>query len=198
LVAHLTGGQGVAGSNPVSPTNRTGSDLRKRWVGASSSFAPEGAIPHLFRKYSRALTTTQSPSGRANSSRTWATSAAMAGLEMWNSPVIAWEEWPSWLEAVSASTRSEIRGRHRLAERVGRDSVESSVLADLPPAALDVVDLPPRAVACGEYRVVRVLSGCRVTAFEHYGGEVRKHDRSHAAVGISGWPCDRCPCQARS
>src|SRR3954447_20861212 len=52
LVAHLTGGQGVAGSNPVSPTNRTGSDLRKRWVGAGSAFEPEGTIPHLFPKYS--------------------------------------------------------------------------------------------------------------------------------------------------
>ena len=39
-----SGGQGVAGSNPVSPTHETGSDLRKRWVRAGSSREPEGAL----------------------------------------------------------------------------------------------------------------------------------------------------------
>ena len=35
LVAHLTGGQGVAGSNPVIPTNKYGPDLRF-WSGPFS------------------------------------------------------------------------------------------------------------------------------------------------------------------
>jgi hypothetical protein len=40
LVAHLTGGQGVAGSNPVSPTDMPRKDL----VGPAGAFVVCGAI----------------------------------------------------------------------------------------------------------------------------------------------------------
>ena len=49
LVAHLTGGQGVAGSNPVSPTEAA-SELRIRRSEAVLKLNPKS----LFRKYSRA------------------------------------------------------------------------------------------------------------------------------------------------
>src|SRR5690606_30122149 len=42
LVARLTGGQKVAGSNPVGPTWLTHNDLRRFWEGANQSdFAPK-------------------------------------------------------------------------------------------------------------------------------------------------------------
>lgn len=34
LVAHLTGGEGVAGSNPVSPTRHNADDLKIVWPSA--------------------------------------------------------------------------------------------------------------------------------------------------------------------
>jgi hypothetical protein len=54
-------------------------------------FDPEGAIPHLFRKY---ISRAGGFSAVLRTSQFFehvATSAAMAGLEMWNSRVIAGE-----------------------------------------------------------------------------------------------------------
>jgi hypothetical protein len=101
LVAHLTGGQGVAGSNPVSPTEKPALTSGNAESEPVRHLSPKGAIPHLFRVHS------ESASGSGAASH----SMLPSGVASIVSPII-----PTY----HAAARSEwaCRRRHRRAEAV--------------------------------------------------------------------------------
>ena len=74
--------------------------------------------------------------------------------------------------------------RDGLAESVRRHPVEAGVRSDRAPTPLDVADLVPGAVACGEHRVVVIRSLLDAAPHQNVGGERRQRDGAFGSVRL--------------
>ena len=223
LVAHLTGGQGVAGSNPVSPTEKQPLTCGNAGQGLVS-FLSQIGLWHVYgpktlalrlagrdaastaksvhwscreetRRVSRPMRSPGGAGERLKDVRHVRGGSVLLDVE---SLVIASEEWPRSAGGGVRVDQAVDQRRDRLAESVRGHPVEPGVCADCAPPPLDVADLVPGAVPGGEDRVVVVRRLFDAPA--HRGRRQRTAAARWCAwtSRTSAWAFGRCPSRSRS